>query len=132
MRQVIFEKAKFLQHIQAKLGEIKDGYCSIELPIQDFHLQQDGFVHAGVQATIADHACGIAASTVMPEGKIPLSIEFKVNMLRPAVGERLVAIGTVLKAGKTIVVTEGEVWAYQGEQKKLTAKMQATMAVVEL
>ena len=85
-----------------------------------------------MQATIADHACGIAASTVMPEGKVPLSIEFKVNMLRPAVGEKLVAIGTVLKAGKIIVVTEGEVWTCSGEEKKLTAKMQATMAVVEL
>lgn len=132
MGKEIFNKAPFLKHIGAELLEIENGICSIGLQIEDYHLQQNGFVHAGVQATLADHACGVAAATVMAEGKAPLSIEFKINMLRPAVGERLLAIGRVLKSGKTIVVTEGEVWAYVGEQKKLTAKMQATMAVVDM
>ena len=122
-----FYKQTAMQTIGATLGEIHPGEVHVELPYSDHIVQQDGFLHAGIVTTIVDSACGYAAFTLMPANSRVLSIEFKVNLMSPAIGERFVAIGKVIKPGRTITVCSGEVFAYQGGQSKLVALMQATM-----
>lgn len=126
-----FIKQSAMQTIGASIGEIKPGEVTIELLYSDHITQQDGFLHAGIVTTIVDSACGYAAFTLMPANSRVLSVEFKVNLMSPAVGERFVAIGKVIKPGRTITVCSGEVLAYQGETSKLVALMQATMIRVE-
>ena len=90
--------------------------------------QQNGFLHAGVITSIADSACGYAALTLMAPGSDVLSVEFKVNLLAPAVGERFRAVGTVVRSGRTLTVCSGEVFALaEGQPDKQVALMQATM-----
>ena len=126
-----FVKQKAMQTIGATLGEVHPGEVTIHLPFHEKLTQQDGFLHAGIVTTIVDSACGYAAFTLMPIGSRVLSVEFKVNLMSPAVGERFVAIGKVIKPGRTISVCSGEVFAYQGEERKLVALMQATMIRIE-
>lgn len=111
----------------ARLARVESGVVEIELPIRPEHTQQNGFVHAGVLATIADSACGYAALTLMPAGRTVLSIEFKIHMLAPATGERLRAIGRVVRAGRSITTCLGEVHAVIGDRPKHVALMTATM-----
>ncbi len=126
-----FVKQKAMQTIGATLGEIRPGEVHIDLPFHEKLTQQEGFLHAGIVTTIVDSACGYAAFTLMPLGSRVLSVEFKVNLMSPAVGERFVATGKVIKPGRTITVCSGEVFAYQGAERKLVALMQATMIRIE-
>ncbi len=115
----------------ARLIEVADGLVRIELPITPAITQQHGFAHAGAVAAIADSACGYAALTKIPPGSEVLSIEFKVNLLAPAAGDRLVATAKVIRAGRTISVCQAEVESFTGETRKLVALMQATMIRAE-
>ncbi|AHY45417.1 hypothetical protein RradSPS_0134 [Rubrobacter radiotolerans] len=121
----------FMQHIGAELGRIEPGYCEILLPFDRRLCQQDGFLHAGVTTTLADNACGYAAYTLMPEGSRVLSVEFKMNLLRPASGESFAARAEVIKPGRNLTVLEGTVYALSGEEgekvEKEIAFMVATM-----
>ncbi len=126
-----FVKQKAMQTIGATLGDVRPGEVTINLPFHEKLTQQDGFLHAGIVTTIVDSACGYAAFTLMPLGSRVLSVEFKVNLMSPAIGELFVAIGKVIKPGRTITVCSGEVFAYQGEESKLVALMQATMIRIE-
>jgi uncharacterized protein (TIGR00369 family) len=101
------------------------------LPFRDDLTQQDGFVHAGIIAAVADSACGYAAHSLMPAAARVLSIEFKINLLAPAVGERFEARGRVLRAGKTITVCRADVAAITAGSEKLVATMMGTMMSVE-
>ena len=87
-------------------------------------------VHAGVQATLADHSAGAAAGTLMPADHVVLSVEFKIQLLRPAVGERLLCRAHVIRPGRQIVATESNVFACRGEDEKLVSKLTATMMYV--
>jgi uncharacterized protein (TIGR00369 family) len=127
----IFEAAPFVANLGAHIVRVGEGSVETTMPISEAVAQQDGFVHAGAMATLADHTAGAAAGAAMPEDRVPLSIEFKINMLRPAVGEALRCQAKVIRAGKTIVVTEAEVYAQQGEQEKLVSKATVTLAVVD-
>lgn len=118
-----------MQTLGAKVAQVESGKVVLECAYQVGLSQQHGFFHAGVLTSLADSACGYAALTVMPENADVLSVEFKINLLRPANTAKIIAIGTVLKAGKTIVVCEGEVFDATGE--KLLAKMTATMFTVQ-
>jgi uncharacterized protein (TIGR00369 family) len=93
--------------------------------------QQHGFIHAGAVATIADSACGYAALSVMPAAAAVLTTEFKINLLSPAKGERLRAVGRVVRAGKKLVITMGEVFADEAGASKQVALITATMMVVD-
>ena len=97
--QRVFDAAPFLAFLGVEVREAGEGTCETVLVLQRHHLQQTGVAHAGVIASIADHTAGGAAITVLPEGKGIVSIEFKVNLLRPAEGERLRCRATVLKPG---------------------------------
>ena len=124
-----------LQSIMTTLGasvqSVRRGEVEIVLPFADHILQQHGFVHAGAVATIADSACGYAALSVMPADAAVLTTEFKINLLSPAKGERLRAVGRVVRAGKKLVITMGEVFADEGGGSKQVALITATMMVVE-
>ena len=128
-----FARQTFMATLGASLGAVRPGEVTITMPFHESLTQQHGFVHAGVGASVVDSACGYAALTLMPPGAAVLSIEFKVNMLAPATGARFEARGQVRKAGRTIMVCEGELWAFAAESAgdgTLVALMQATMMTV--
>jgi len=100
------------------------------MPFDERFTQQDGFLHAGIVTTLMDSACGYAAFTLMPANSRVLSVEFKVNFLNPALGERFRAEGHVVKPGKTLTVCEGKLFAMSNDQEKLVSVMQATMICV--
>jgi len=128
--EAIFRKSAFVSGLGIRLVDVGSGWCESELAVAERHLQQDGFVHAGVQATIADHTAGGAAGTLARPGEMVLTVEFKINLLRPAVGERLRCRAQVLKPGRTIVVAESEVFASRDGAETLTAKATVTLALV--
>jgi uncharacterized protein (TIGR00369 family) len=116
-----------MQLIGATLSRVEPGMVDISLPFREDLTQQNGFIHAGIITTIADSACGYAAYTLMPAGASVLSVEYKVNLLRPAAGESFVAEGRVIKPGNTLTVTRADVYAQTGERTTLVATMLATM-----
>jgi uncharacterized protein (TIGR00369 family) len=109
---------------------IAPGEADIELLMRDDLVQQHGFLHAGVLASAADSACGYAALSLMPPAAAVLSVEFKINLLAPAKGDRFVASGRVIRAGRTVSVCWGEVTAYAGDTERLVATMVGTMMTV--
>ena len=127
-----FEKQGLMATLGAELLSAQEGEVQISLPFS-FHLsQQQGFVHAGAITSIVDSACGYAALTKAPPGHEVVTAEFKLNLLRPAIGERFVAIGTVVNAGKMLTVCTGEVLAYKDGATKVVALMQATIVNVKV
>ena len=113
--------------IGATLGTLAPGQCEIRLPFRADLTQQNGYFHAGVTATIVDSAGGYAGLSLMPAGAEVLTVEFKLNLLAPADGELLVAVGQVLKSGRNLVVTRGEVYAIRNGQAAHCATMQQTL-----
>ena len=123
-----FAQQPVMSLIGARLALVEPGIVEIELPYRADLTQQDGFLHAGVITTVADSAAGYAAYTLMPAGSRVLSIEFKVNLLRPARGELFVARAEVIKAGRTLTVVRADVFALNAEgERQLVATMQGTM-----
>ena len=106
------------------------GWCETTLAVRPEHLQQDDLVHAGVLATLADHTAGCASGTVADPGKVVLTVEFKINFLRPAVGQQLRCRAEVLKPGRRLIVAESSVHAVNDGVEKLAAKAMVTLAVV--
>lgn len=127
-----FQRQRLLATLGARLLRADDGEVDIEMPWSEAIQQQHGFVHAGAIATIADSACGYACLTRMPEGSAVLSIEFKINLLSPAVGDRFVAKGRAVRVGRSIGVATAEVMACAAAKPDVCiAVMQATMMRVE-
>src|SRR4051812_49333596 len=122
----IFSRASFIQHLGIKLVEVDHGSCRLELETASSHLQQHGFVHAGVLATLADHGAGGAARSAVADGKDVITIEFKINFLKPAPAGNLICQSRVLRAGKSIVTAESEVFAGDA----MVAKLTSTLAVI--
>jgi uncharacterized protein (TIGR00369 family) len=114
----------------AELVRLEPGEVIIELPFSSQLTQQHGFLHAGAVASIVDSACGYAALTLMPKDAAVLTVEYKINLMKPAAGTRFRATGKVLKAGRTLSVCSGSVEAQDGAQWSLIAWMQATMMAV--
>lgn len=123
-----FAQQPVMNLIGARLARVEPGIVEIELPFRADLTQQDGYLHAGVITTMADSAAGYAAYTLMPAGSRVLSIEFKVNLLRPARGELFVARAEVIKAGRTLTVVRADVFATgANSERELVATMQGTM-----
>jgi uncharacterized protein (TIGR00369 family) len=118
-----FARQTLMSTIGAEMTRVAPGEVTIELPFRDGLAQQNGFLHAGVVTAIADSACGYAAQTLMPAGKDVLTVEFKLNLLAPAVGDRFIAVATVVRAGRTLTVVRADVHA----GGKLVATMLGTM-----
>lgn len=125
-----FRQQTIMAAIGASVRSVAPGAVEIELPFRADLCQQDGFLHAGIVTTIVDSACGYAAYTLMPRDSRVLSVEFKINFLAPAVGDRFIARGRVARAGRTISVCTGEVVALTGDTERAIALMQATMMAV--
>lgn len=123
-----FEKQGLMQTLGARLTEVEKGQVKITCEFSEALTEQNGFFHAGVATSIVDSACGYAALTMMPENVEVLTIEFKVNFLKPAQTPKLIAIGKVLQSGKTLTVCEG--YVYDSTEDKLIARMTATMIAV--
>lgn len=122
-----FDRQPMMKTLGAKISAVRKGEVEVELLFREDLTQQNGFLHAAVVTAIVDNACGYAALTLMPPDVDVLSVEFKVNLLAPAVGEKFIAIGRVLRSGKTLSVSAGEVYAVKGGVRKLVGAMQATM-----
>ena len=125
-----FAKQTVMATLGATLSRVAPGEIDIALPFRADLAQQHGFLHAGVLATILDSACGYAAFTLMPADAAVLSIEFKINLLAPAAGERFVARGRVVRAGRTITVCQADGFAVHAETEKLVATLVGTMMCV--
>jgi len=109
---------------------LEPGRCEAIIDLEPHHLQQDGYVHAGVITTLADHAAGYAAYSLAPPGTRILSVEFKINLLAPGDGTRLICRSKVLKPGRQILVVESEVFVEADAKEKMVAKALLTMAAV--
>jgi len=125
-----FDKQGLMQTLGAELLVVEEGLVKISVPFSHELTQQHGFFHAGVITSIVDTACGYAALTMMANDADVLSVEFKVNFLKPAKTSKLVAIGKVIQSGKTLSVCEG--YVYDSLENILIAKMTATMITVKL
>src|SRR4030095_127560 len=121
-----FAQQSIMQLIGASLSLVEPGVVEITLPYRKDLTQQNGYLHAGIVTTIADSACGYAAFTLMPEGSGVLSVEFKVNLLRPAKGEEFLSRAEVVKSGKTLTVVRADVFAVTENNRILVATMQGT------
>ena len=126
-----FAKQGIMGTIGADLVRVEPGEVEIALPVSPAVSQQHGFVHAGVVATVADSAAGYAALSLMPAGAGVLTAEFKINLLAPASGDRLVALGRVVKAGRTLTVAQAEVSAERAGERKVVALLTATLVAAE-
>ncbi|HYW56251.1 MAG TPA: PaaI family thioesterase [Polaromonas sp.] len=114
----------------ASLAKIEPGRVVIELNWAASLTQQHGFLHAGIVATALDSACGYAGFTLMPADAGILTIEYKINLLAPAKGQRFRMVGQVIKPGRTVTVTEGRAYAIDESREKLIATMSATLMTI--
>jgi uncharacterized protein (TIGR00369 family) len=122
-----FNSQGLMATLGAQIVSIADGEVQITLPFSTKLSQQHGYLHAGAITSIVDSACGYAALTKVPANYEVVTVEFKINLMRPAVGERFLAIGRVVNSGKLPTVCTGEVQAFSGTDYKVIAIMQATI-----
>jgi uncharacterized protein (TIGR00369 family) len=126
-----FARQSVMTTIGAELTLVTPGTVEIEMAYSGALTQQHGFLHAGIISTALDSACGYAAFSMMPENAAVLTIEFKVNLLAPGRGERFLFRGSVTKPGRTIVVADGQAYAFAADgEAKLIATMTGTMMTV--
>jgi uncharacterized protein (TIGR00369 family) len=126
-----FARQNAMATIGAELTQVTPGIVEIEMPYSSALTQQHGFLHAGVISAALDSACGYAAFSLMPENASVLTIEFKVNLLAPGRGERFLFRASVTKPGRTIVVADGQAYAFAADgEAKLIATMTGTMMTV--
>ncbi|HEY4343023.1 MAG TPA: PaaI family thioesterase [Parvibaculum sp.] len=120
----------FMRLVGAKAGEIRRGFAEIHVDNRPEISQQHGFVHGGVVGFLADNAIAGAAGTVRPDGMDVLTAEYKINLMRPAIGSRIVARGEVVKAGRTQCVVEARVYGIDKGEEKLIAIALGTVAYI--
>jgi len=121
-----FARQKAMDLIGARLTVVEPGYTEIALAYRDDLTQQKGFVHGGILGMIADSACGYAAYSLMPATSSLVTVEYKINILAPARGD-LVARGQVIRPGRTLTVTRGEIFSADGTH---VASMQQTLMML--
>ena len=126
-----FARQSMMKLLGASLDRVAPGEVDIRLPFRAELTQQHGFLHAGVTTSIADSACGYAALTLMPPGAAVLTVEFKVNLMAPAAGEAFVARGRVVRAGRTLIATSGDVFAVDGGRETHVLTMLGTVMTVK-
>lgn len=122
-----FARQGVMATLGAEMVRVAPGEVEIALDYRPGLSQQHGFFHAGVTSTIADSAGGYAAYSLFPADSSVLTVEFKINLLAPADGERLRAVGRVFKPGRTLTVCDVEVLVAKGGREKICAKMQQTL-----
>ncbi len=122
-----FDRQKVMAFFGAELSGIEPGWCEIRLPYREELTQQHGFFQAGIIGAIVDNAGGYAGFSLMPADASVLTAEYKLNLLAPGDGELLIATGEVIKPGKNLVVTRGEVFVIKNGRSTHCATMQQTL-----
>ena len=125
-----FDRQTMMRTLGAQLAQIQPGQVVITAPILPTSLQQQGAGHAGLAFSIGDSAAGYSALSLMPEDVEVMTVEMKINLMAPALGDRLVAEGRVIRAGRRIVVVAADVFAEIGGARKHVAMLQGTMIPV--
>ena len=125
-----FGKQTAMQTLGAVIGTVGPGHVEIEMPYRADLAQQHGFIHGGIVTAILDSACGYAAFSLSAPDTEVLTVEYKVNFIAPAKGDRFLARGEVVRSGSTIAVCKGDVLAYDGAQEKLVATMLTTIMLL--
>jgi uncharacterized protein (TIGR00369 family) len=126
-----FAAQTLMQTFGAEMAALGPGTCRIEAPILPGARQQQGFGHAGLTFALGDTAAGYAALTLMPEGAEVLTVEMKINLMAPAAGDRLIATGRVVRAGRRLTIVTAEVEAVTGDSRRTVAILQGTMIPVD-
>jgi len=125
-----FGRQPFMDYLGARLTALSPGFCEITVDYRRELTQQHGFVHGGVLASIADSAAGYAAFSLMPADASILTVEYKLNILRPGEGEAMIARGRVLKPGRTLTVVQADVFARRdGGEAQVIASLQTLMCL---
>ena len=125
-----FARQSMMETLDAQLTELGEGHARIKAPILPDSQQQHGAAHAALTFAIGDSAAGYAALTLFPIEAEVLTVEMKINLLRPAVGDRLEAIGKVIKPGRRLTIVQAEVFAEAGGTRRQVALLQGTMIPV--
>ena len=125
-----FNKQSVMHLVRASIPVIEHGRTEIHLPHWEGVEQQHGFVHGGVVGMIADSSAGYAAMSMVPASASVLTVEYKMNLVAPADGEKLIARGQVVRPGRTLIVTKAEVFAIKDGKESLCALMQQTIMVM--
>lgn len=126
-----FDRQGLMKHFGAKLESIESGRVVVTMPCSDKVTQQHGYVHAGATGSIADTAGGYAALSMLDANSEVLGVEYKINLLAPAKGDYLEAVGTVIRSGRTLTVCNLEVFAITGSERRLVAQGQQTLIRVD-
>ena len=127
-----FSRQPFMSTLGAELTAVGEGSVEIRMPFSPTLTQQDGYLHAGAITAVLDSACGYAALSVAPAGHEVLSVEFKVNLLAPALGEVFIAKAQVKRAGRTLTVCTADAFAVTGGKEKVVATMLATIMALPI
>jgi uncharacterized protein (TIGR00369 family) len=126
-----FARQQYMTLIGGEIVAVAPGRCTVAVRMKPELTQQRGFLHGGVTAALADTAAGFAAYSLMPAGSSPLTVEFKINLIAPAAGERFVASANVVRSGRTLTIVETDVSAELGGETKSVARMLATLICME-
>jgi uncharacterized protein (TIGR00369 family) len=125
-----FVRQGMMKHLGVRIVRVDKGEVEFALPMSDKVTQQQGAFHGGALGALADISCGYAALTVAPEGMEVTTVEYKINFVSAAVGQEVVCIGKVVKAGRTLIITSAELFDVQDGARKLCGLMQATLIAV--
>lgn len=125
-----FARQAAMRLIGARIGELQPGRCTLELDVRSELTQQHGFVHGGIVGMLGDSAGGYAAFSLMPADASVLTVEYKLNLLAPARGDRLQAVASVIKPGRTLSVVRADIFAHDQGHATLVATMQQTVMVL--
>lgn len=113
----LFESQKFIHHLGVEVTELSEGYCEMTLEYDERWSQQNGYFHGGVVGTLADNVAGAAAATLMEGQGNCLTSEYKINLLTPAKGERMIATGKIIKSGRSLKVAESNIYVMNGSER---------------
>ncbi len=125
-----FLRQGMMQHLGARIVRVQPGEVEFALPLSDKVTQQQGAFHGGALGALADICCGYAALTVAPEGMEVTTVEYKINFVSAAVGREVTCVGKVQKAGRTLIITNAELFDVKDGQRKLCGLMQATLIAI--
>jgi uncharacterized protein (TIGR00369 family) len=125
----VFEESAAMRLLGCALGRVEPGYAEVELPCRKEVTQQHGFVHGGILGVIADAAAALAALTVAPPGTFGLTVEYKINLLEPALGDKIIARGRLIREGNLVTIAGADLYAItHTNQEYLVATALVTLA----
>jgi uncharacterized protein (TIGR00369 family) len=128
----IFARAPFIRSLAIELISFGAGWCETQVRVAPRFEQQHGHIHAGVMMTLADHTCGAAAATMVPDGQDVITVENKFSFLRPASGSLLYCRAQVLRAGQRLAFAEADVSIDRGEKRVISVRASSTLAIIPL